>query len=91
MNIRKVKLELTTELINQKGNPNVLQTIKEFMKALRAEVGHLIRFALVKKESLNNRISKKTYALQYENCIVDVELILNGRTNRQDLYRFNLR
>ena len=91
MNKRRVKLELTTELINQKEQHNVLEAIQQFMRTLRDEAGRFIKMITVKKEDLGRMISKKTYALQYENCTVDVELILNAGTKSQDLYRFDLR
>ncbi len=89
MNIRQIKLALTVELMNAQ-NDNALSLVKELMLTFK-EVGRFIGSKLVKNAPLNPSHVQQTYALQFENCQLDLELVSNRQTNSQYVQRFQLR
>ena len=89
MNIRQINLALTVELMNAQ-NDNALNLVKELMLTFK-EVGRFIGSKLVKKAPLNSSHTHQTYALQFENCRLDLDLVSNQNTNSQYVQRFQLR
>jgi hypothetical protein len=88
MNIRQIKLALTVELMNAQ-NDNELNLVKELMLTFK-EVGRFIGSKLVKNAPLNPSHTQQTYALQFENCRLDLEMVSNRQTNSQYVQRFQL-
>ena len=89
MNIRKIKLALTVDLINSGTQKNVIQFVKELMSSFQ-EVGDFLGLRVVKKAALNQSNTRKTYALQFENCRLDLDLVSNVRTKSQYVQGFQL-
>lgn len=89
MNIRQIKLALTVALMNAQ-NDNALNLVKELMLGFQ-EVGRFIGSKLVKNSPLNPSHTQETYALQFENCRLDLEVVSNRKTNSQYVQRFQLR
>lgn len=90
MNIRKIKLALTVGLMNN-DSPNLLQAIKEQMTTFKNEVGNFLGLTELKNNPLNRGHIKHTYALQFENCTLNVDLVSNKYTKTQVVQGFQLR
>lgn len=90
MNLRKVKLALTVDLLNTKSRENLLNLVKEKMLNFRQEVGKLIEQTLIKKSPLVNGHIKQSYIIKYENCTLDIDLITNPNDRNQYVYTFEL-
>lgn len=90
MNSRKIKLALTVGLMNKNSGGNTLGFMKEMMLGFN-EVGSFIGLRKIKKSKLNRNHVQQTYAIQFENCILNVDLISNPRTKNQFVQRFQLR
>lgn len=90
MNIRKIKLALTVGLMNTPSG-NALPLIKELMQGFRSEVGSFLGLQEVDRSALNQSHEKQRYALRFERCTIDLDLITNATTNTQVIRRFDLR
>lgn len=90
MNNREIKLALTVGLMNKNSENNTLGYMKEMMMGFK-EVGSYKGLRKVKNAKLNPSHIKQTYAIQFENCILDVDLISNQRTKNQFVQSFQLR
>ncbi len=90
MNIRKIKLALSVGLMNTESG-NILQVIKEQMCTFKGEVGNFLGLTEVNNNRLNRNNIQHTYAMQFENCTLNVDLVLNPRTKTQVVQGFQLR
>ena len=90
MNTRKIKLALTVDLLNSNNQNNILNNIRELMSTFK-EVGAYIGAQLIGKDLLSPAIIRQSYAIQFEHCILDLDLVANPHTNSQHVQGFNLR
>lgn len=88
MNIRKIKLALTVGLMNSNQN-NIPNAIKDLMLGFK-EVGAFLGLTLTGNKRLNPALIKETYAIRFENCTVDVDLVSNPITHSQAVQGFQL-
>jgi len=70
---------------------NALQQIKELMRDFRSEVGGFLGLQEMDRSAINQNHEKKRYALRFERCTIDLDLITNANTNTQIVRRFDLR
>ena len=89
MNSRKIKIALTVGLLNNESN-NVLQAVKELMSGFRDEVGNFLGLSMVNRSRLNRDHILQTYAIQFEHCRLDVNLVSNPRTRTEVVQGFQL-
>ncbi|PSR08520.1 MAG: hypothetical protein DA408_00740 [Bacteroidetes bacterium] len=89
MNTRKIKLALTAGLINKNTNSNALASVKDLMTSFADEVGHFLGLINMGNASLGSNTIRESYALRYENCTLNVDLV--SQANRQTIQGFNLR
>ncbi|MCB0619229.1 MAG: hypothetical protein KDC43_15870 [Saprospiraceae bacterium] len=89
MNLRKLKLDLTIALMNDANGVDVLQTARDVLQSFDG-VGHYNGLSVVKKSTLDPEHIQRTYALQFDNCTLDLELISNVRANYHTLSAFQL-
>lgn len=90
MNTRKVKLALTAGLINKSTNNNVLAAVKDLMNNFANEAGNFLALTPTGNTSLGGNATRESYALNYENCTLNIDLVSNPKANRQTIQRFNL-
>ncbi|MEN0006082.1 MAG: hypothetical protein AAF798_18165 [Bacteroidota bacterium] len=90
MNNRNIKLALTVGLMNHSEQADALPTIVNLMGKFQKEVGNYLGFSVKKNAPLNTRHIKQTYAMQFENCRLDVDLISNAATQSQVIQNFQL-
>lgn len=90
MNIQKIKLALSVGLMNSESG-NILQTIKEQMCTFKEDVGNFLGLTEVDNNRLNRNHIKRTYAMRFENCTLNVDLVSNPRTKTQVVQGFQLR
>ncbi|MEZ5043337.1 MAG: hypothetical protein R2828_25800 [Saprospiraceae bacterium] len=89
MNNRKLKLALTVGLINA-GNSNLLGAIKELVSGFK-EAGNFLGEKLIRKNWLNPDTENQRYAIRFEHCTVDVDLIANLQNCNQYVRGFQIR
>ena len=91
MNTQKIKMALTAGLINQNTNDNVLPKVKQLMGNLAEEVGSFLGLSRLSDAVLNRNTVHEIYALRYEKCTLNLELISHAQTSVQTVQRFQLR
>lgn len=89
MNSRKIKLALTVGLMNAEASNNAIYFVKEVMQGFQ-EVGAFLGSVLKDKSTLNSNHIRQTYAVQFENCTVNVDLVSNPNTQYQYVQGFQL-
>lgn len=89
MNIREIKLALTAGLMNLHSG-NYLKTIQDLMQNFAEQVGAFLGLQVLNNSNLDSEHSIQTLALQYENCILNIDLVQNNTTNNQYVNRFEL-
>ncbi len=90
MNIRKIKLALTVGLLNSDQPNNAIGLAQELMSGFQ-EVGNFLGLARVQDDQLNAANVQETYAIQYENCTLNLDLVRNSQTERQYVQGFKIR
>lgn len=89
-NLRNIKMALTVDLINKANGTNLLNSIKELMKTFSDQVGSFIELTITKTLPLNAALENQTFAIRYENVILNVDLVTNRNTQSQYVQGFNL-
>lgn len=90
MNLKQIKLDLTVKLLNSGGNSNILQSAKETMQYFKNDVGGFLGFTVLKDTGINENMVTRTYAMRYEKCTLNLDLVLNQDTRNQYLNGFQL-
>ncbi len=90
MNIRNIKLALTVELMNDLSSRNYLGKVKALMRNFSGQVGAFRGEEELKHTTLNNDHSLKSLVLEYDNCILNIDLVTNNTTRNQFINRFDL-
>jgi len=90
MNLRKIKLALTIGLINKSERSNILKSIKELLKGFN-EVGTFLDTSVTNTIELSQSLIQKTFAIRYENLVLDVNVVTNTSTRSQHIQGFNIR
>jgi hypothetical protein len=88
MNIRKIKLALSVGLMNQEAG-NAVNKIERMMDNFREDVGDFVGRRELRKSNLNRSHVQQTYALQFERCTLNVDLVSNLATNTQVVNTFS--
>lgn len=92
MNFRKIKLALTVRLINSNHiNKSALSAVKELMKEFKGEVGAYLDAKIIRKGALDQKHERSIYVVQFENCTLNLDLIMNVFTKNQYVNGFQLR
>ncbi|MEM6316163.1 MAG: hypothetical protein AAF960_00750 [Bacteroidota bacterium] len=90
MNIRNIKLELTVAFTNDSSSINYLGKVKELMQRLRNQVGTFRRQSSLNNTDLDQDHSLESLELEYDNCILNIDLVTNRKTREQYINRFDL-
>lgn len=90
MNIRNIKLELTVALMNNLSSRNYLGKIKILMQNFKEQVGAFKGAEELNNTTLDNEHSLKSLALEYDNCILNIDLVTNSTTRNQFINHFDL-
>ena len=88
MNLRKIKIALTVGLMNIDPNESV-PNVRNLMSDVQ-EAGSFLGQALVSNESLGDNLTKKKYAIKFENCTVNLDLLSNMITNNHTVQGFQV-
>ncbi len=89
-NQKKIKLALSIALL-KKPTDDELQAIRDIMEELKEEVGSFLGLAPSGYRPLNQHHVQEQYALQYEHCTLDVDMIANVNTQNRSVQRLQLR
>lgn len=68
-----------------------LQSLKELMNNFTEEVGNFLGLQKLDQHFLNANHVQQSYALQFERCTLNVDLIANPKTKTQVIKSFNVR
>jgi len=90
MNSRKIKLALSVSLLNDSSG-NALLAAQDLMASFKDEVGAFLGLSRLKREPLNESHIRERYALRYERCTLDLDLVSNSMTNSRQVQRLQLR
>jgi hypothetical protein len=90
MNLKKIKLNLAIDLLNQRSNNNLLSTTRDLMGNFAEEVGAFMSQKLTKARATGDLV-KESYALQYEKCTLDLDVVVNKNNSNQYIYSFDFR
>ncbi len=91
MNIRKIKLALTVDLMNASCGQNILNCVKELMGVYKEEAGDYMNLKMKDNARLDSTFEQQSFALQYEKCTLDLDLVMNKTTQNQFINGFNLK
>lgn len=90
MNTRKIKLALTAGLINKSTGSNALASVKDLMSNFVDDAGSFIGLTSLSNRTMGTTV-KQRYALQYEKCILNVDLVSFPKANHQMVQGFQVR
>lgn len=90
MNIRKLKLALTVDLMNLPSSPDMIHRVQKVMNNFEEEAGKYLGLTNVFQSNIDEDFEKQTLALQYENCTLDINFFKNKATQNQYLHGFNI-
>jgi len=91
MNIRKIKLALTIDLMNATCGQNMLNCVKELMGDYKEEAGNYMSLEMKDNAKLDSTFEQQSFALQYEKCTLDLDLVKNKTTQNQFISGFDLK
>ena len=84
-------MALTVGLVKNQETSHSLQTLKDLMYNFKEDVGAFLGWQQVGQQTLNANHVQQRYALQYEHCTLNVDLVANPRARTQVVRSFNLR
>lgn len=84
-------MALTIGLMKNRDSNQSLQGLKELMNTLREDVGNFLGLQQLDQQLLNANHVQQRYALQFERCTLNVDLIANPTTKTQVIKSFNVR
>jgi hypothetical protein len=90
MNVRQIKIALTVDLINRPGSKSPLLMVQQAMAKFKDEAGKFTGLLPKAKSQINYGFEKQTFALLYENCTLDVDLVTDQKTKNQFVQSFHL-
>lgn len=90
MNLKKIKIDLTVKLMNLKNQSNTLQIIQESMVSFKEEIGNFLDVVMLNDLGLSPSIVKRTYAMRFEKCTLNVDLVVNQMTKSEYINGFSM-
>lgn len=90
MNIRKMKLALTIDLMNSPKTGNPLNFARSAMNQFKTEAGHYKGTVETQRLNISSDLIKSTHALMFENCTLDVDVISDQNGSRELIQSFEL-
>lgn len=91
MNIRQIKLALTVDLMNQNSTTKPILFAREAMGKFKSEVGEYVGLLEKGTTKISDTVEQRSFALQYENCTLNMDLILNRKSNMQSVQGFDIK
>jgi len=89
-NQKKIQLALSIALL-QKADQNGLQVIQEMMEEFKEEAGAFLGLGAKNESLLNQSHMREQYALQFEKCVLDVDMVANLNTQNRSVQRLSIR
>jgi hypothetical protein len=89
-NQKKIQLALSIALL-RKGDQNGLQVIREMMEEFKDDAGAFLGLGAKNQSPLNQSHIRERYALQFENCVLDVDMVANLNTKNRSVQRLSIR
>ncbi len=90
MDIKKIKLALTVDLMNLPDSQNPVNYAKVAMDNYSNEAGGYKSSVETKKSAINEEIEWSSFDIQFEHCTLSLDLIRNRNTKKEFLQSFNL-
>lgn len=89
MDNRKIKLGLSIELLKMQSHSNILKMTKEVMLGWQ-EVGAFLGFSRGNDIPVSSSSRIEQYALQFENCTLNIDVLANSLSKTQLVQGFQL-
>jgi len=89
VDLKKIKIALTIELMNLQKRSNILCAVRDLMLQFK-EVGKFLDLSVVERSRLDNLHIKRAYAIRFEQCQLNLELISNSKTKKHTINTFDL-
>lgn len=89
MDIKKIKLKLSVNLINLKNSTNLLKSVIMMMQDFKDDVGNYIGLVPGKFEEKGD-ISRQAYSIKYERCTLSLDLVVDQTTHNQYISNLDL-
>ncbi len=90
MNIRQIKLELTVDLLNQQNTRKPIRFAKKAMGKFKSQVGSYMGLLEKGTTKISDAIERKSFALQFEYCTLNLDLVTNRESNIQFVQGFDV-
>lgn len=90
MDVQKLNLGLTLELMNRKEDKVSINTFKNFMDGVKG-VGKFLGMKLKNERKIGKEWKNSDYALNFENCTLEVNLTANMNTSSEILRSFKFK
>ena len=90
MNLRKIKLALTVDLLNSPNSESPLNSAKSVMEKYRNEAGDYQSTSITHRAKLSDYLEQSTHAIKFDNCTLDLNLIEDNRASKSLLQGFDL-
>jgi hypothetical protein len=91
MDIRKMKLALTVDLMNLSLPQNPLLMAQKVMQKFRSEAGKFKGIFLAEKSAINYSFEVQKAALQFERCTLNLNLVTDVKSQVQYIQGFDLK
>lgn len=90
MNIRKIKLALTVDLLNHLTSDDPVNMAQETMESFCNEIGGYNGIVETENVLIDEKMELSTFDMLYDNCTLSLEVVRNKNTNKEILQGFNL-
>ena len=90
MNIRQIKLTLTVDLMNQPSSQKPILFARKAMGKFKREAGNYLGLLEKGTTKISDAIEYQSFALKYEFCTLDLDLVMNHESKIQFVQGFNL-
>ncbi|MEO1260587.1 MAG: hypothetical protein AAFZ15_17455 [Bacteroidota bacterium] len=90
MDLRQMKLALTVDLMNLSQSQDLVKFVTNKMHDYSSEIGHLQEITESSPSQLRDQLESQTFNLQFENCILQLDVVGDRLKNQEYLQNFNL-
>lgn len=90
MNLRKIKLALTVDLLNSPIGDNPIHFAKSALEKFGHEAGGYQSTSETKRLRINDKLEHSTYAIKFDNCTLDLVLVSDFGKSNSTIQGFDL-
>jgi hypothetical protein len=91
MDLKKIKLALTVDLMNHPTSFQPVKFAKAAMRHFQVEAGSFRRWSVKHSRSINEILEQQTLELEYEHCTLNLDLVKNRSSRIRSFQGFELK